>query len=109
MTCNEAGHQVTIYEAAPASADWPPASRLRIGTWTLEKFYHHWFAGDKAMLGLIRELGWSDRVVLRGLHRRLLQEPLLPLDSYVEAFKFTISHFSLLTCSVSAQWASSSS
>ena len=32
--------------------------------WTLEKFYHHWFANDDAVLGLIDELGASDRVLL---------------------------------------------
>ena len=29
----------------------------------MEKFYHHWFASDQHMLGLIDELGWSDKVL----------------------------------------------
>ena len=31
----------------------------------LEKFYHHWFTSDVHMMGLIGELGQSDKVVLR--------------------------------------------
>ncbi|MDX2168296.1 MAG: NAD(P)/FAD-dependent oxidoreductase, partial [Deltaproteobacteria bacterium] len=31
--------------------------------WTLEKFYHHWFQSDADMLGLINELGASDKVI----------------------------------------------
>ncbi len=31
--------------------------------WTLEKFYHHWFANDDAVLGLIRELGAQDKLM----------------------------------------------
>ena len=31
----------------------------------LEKFYHHWFTSDVQMMGLIDELGQSDKVVLR--------------------------------------------
>ena len=30
--------------------------------WSVERFYHHWFASDRHMLGLIEELGWSGRV-----------------------------------------------
>jgi protoporphyrinogen oxidase len=31
--------------------------------WSVEKFYHHWFQTDQHILGLIEELGWSDRVI----------------------------------------------
>jgi protoporphyrinogen oxidase len=29
----------------------------------VEKFYHHWFQSDRHILGLIDELGWSERVI----------------------------------------------
>jgi protoporphyrinogen oxidase len=30
--------------------------------WSVERYYHHWFATDRHVLGLIKELGWRDKV-----------------------------------------------
>ena len=62
---NKAGHEVTVYEAAPEVGGLAAGFKAPDWDWTLEKFYHHWFAGDKDMLGLIDELGWSDKVIFR--------------------------------------------
>ena len=43
--------------------DWPVALKNPEWNWSVEKFYHHWFASDKNMLGLIDELGLSDKVL----------------------------------------------
>lgn len=59
----KAGHQVTIYEGANQVGGLAAGFKLPHWDWWVEKFYHHWFASDKHMLGLIDELGWSDRVV----------------------------------------------
>ena len=58
-----AGHNVSIYEAANEVGGLAAGFKAPHWDWTLEKFYHHWFASDKAILGLIKELGWSDQVV----------------------------------------------
>ena len=58
-----AGHAVTIYEAAPTVGGLAGGFKAPHWDWTLEKFYHHWFASDKSILGLIKELGWTDRVL----------------------------------------------
>jgi protoporphyrinogen oxidase len=58
-----APHQVTIFEAAPSVGGLASGFRAPHWDWTLEKFYHHWFESDAAMLGLINELGWSDQVL----------------------------------------------
>ncbi len=94
---NRAGYSVTIYEAAPAVGGLAAGFKAPHWNWTLEKFYHHWFASDKHMLGLIRELGWSDQVLFpRPYTVVYYQGKFQPLDSYVEALKFTLKHFSLI-------------
>ncbi len=59
----KAGQRVTLYEAAPAVGGLAAGFKAPHWDWTLEKFYHHWFASDKAILGLIKELGWSNQVI----------------------------------------------
>jgi protoporphyrinogen oxidase len=57
-----AGHTVTIFEAAAHAGGL--AAGFKEPGWqsSVEQFYHHWFQSDSEMLGLIRELGWSERV-----------------------------------------------
>ncbi len=59
---SKAGHQVTIYEAADYVGGLASGFKEPGWDWWVEKFYHHWFATDRHMLGLIRELGWEDQV-----------------------------------------------
>ena len=60
-----AGHQVEIFEAAAHPGGLAAGFREPNWEWSLEQFYHHWFLSDSEMLGLIDELGWKDRVVIR--------------------------------------------
>ncbi len=91
---SEAGRQVTIYEAAPQVGGLAAGFKAPHWNWSLEKFYHHWFASDSHMLGLIERLGWRDQVVFpRPYTVVYYQGKFYPLDSYVEAFKFTLSKF----------------
>ena len=57
------GHEVTIFEGGPSVGGLAAGFKSERWDWTLEKFYHHWFASDKSILGLIAELGWSDQVL----------------------------------------------
>jgi len=59
-----AGFEVVIYEAGAEVGGLAAGFKDSGWDWTLEKFYHHWFANDDAVLGLIDELGASDRVLL---------------------------------------------
>ncbi len=59
----KAGHQITIFEAADYVGGLASGFKQPEWNWSVEKFYHHWFATDRHMLGLIRELGWSDQVI----------------------------------------------
>ncbi|MCW5876006.1 MAG: NAD(P)/FAD-dependent oxidoreductase [Anaerolineales bacterium] len=58
-----AGHEVTVYEAAAEVGGLAAGFKQPHWDWSVEKFYHHWFASDKHMLGLIEELGWSDQML----------------------------------------------
>ncbi len=57
------GHQVTIYEANDYVGGLASGFKEPGWDWSVEKFYHHWFQSDRHMLGLIEELGWSDKVL----------------------------------------------
>src|SRR5512141_1177680 len=58
----KAGHDITIYESADYVGGLASGFKEPNWDWSVEKFYHHWFQSDKYMLGLIRELGWDDKV-----------------------------------------------
>jgi protoporphyrinogen oxidase len=58
-----AGHDVTIFEASGTLGGLAGGFKEPHWDWSLEKYYHHWFQSDRHMLGLIKELGWSDQVV----------------------------------------------
>ncbi len=58
-----AGHEVTIFEAGAEVGGLAAGFREPGWAWTLEKFYHHWFQTDRALLQLTEELGVRDKVI----------------------------------------------
>jgi len=58
-----AGHEVVIYEAADYVGGLASGFKEPNWDWSVEKFYHHWFASDKEMLKLMDELGLRDKVI----------------------------------------------
>jgi len=60
-----AGHQVTIFEADSQPGGLATGFKEPHWDWSVEKFYHHWFATDHHILGLMEELGFSQNVVFR--------------------------------------------
>jgi len=91
------GYRVTIFEAAPQVGGLAAGFKAPHWDWTLEKYYHHWFQSDKHILGLIAELGWSDRVRFPRPYTVVYQNGRFqPLDSIPEAIKFTLHNFPLL-------------
>src|SRR5260221_1016355 len=59
----KAGHQVTIFEAADRVGGLAAGFRDEGWEWELEKYYHHWFQSDHAILSLIADMGLSDQVL----------------------------------------------
>ena len=83
------GHQVTIYESADQVGGLASGFKQPNWDWWVEKFYHHWFASDKHMLGLIRELGWSDQVLFPRPYTVVYHEGrFYPFDSISKALMF---------------------
>lgn len=85
----QAGHNVTIFEAAPHVGGLAAGFKQANWDWTVEKFYHHWFESDKHMLGLIAELGWSDQVLFPRPYTVMYHDGrFYPFDSIPAAIMF---------------------
>ncbi len=57
------GVDVHIFEAGAEVGGLAAGFKDEAWEWTLEKFYHHWFASDDAVLALIDELGARDKLL----------------------------------------------
>lgn len=89
-----AGHRVVVYEGAPSVGGLAAGFKAPHWEWTLEKFYHHWFQSDAAMLGLIKELGWSDQVLFPRPFTVLYHDgEFHPSDSIGTALRFFLRHY----------------
>ncbi len=60
------GHKVTLYEAAPLAGGLASGFRDERWAWPLERFYHHIFTTDTAILKLAEDLGCADKFFFRG-------------------------------------------
>ena len=58
-----AGHAVTIFEAADRVGGLAAGFKDDGWDWTLEKFYHHWFASDADILQLADEMGVRRKIL----------------------------------------------
>jgi len=83
------GHDITIFESAEYVGGLASGFKEPHWNWSVEKFYHHWFQSDSEMLGLIRELGFEDKVRFpRPLTVMLYQNKWYPFDSILKALLF---------------------
>ena len=85
----QAGHKVSIYEASDQIGGLASGFKEPHWDWSVEKYYHHWFASDQNILGLIDELGWSDQVLFpRPYTVMYYQGQFYPFDSIPAAIRF---------------------
>jgi protoporphyrinogen oxidase len=83
------GHAVTLYEARSYAGGLASGFQDPRWEWPLERFYHHWFASDQDVIGLIDELGARERLFFpRPTTTVYHQGRLYPLDSPVPALRF---------------------
>jgi len=83
------GRSVTVFEAAATPGGLASGFKRPGWDWSVEKFYHHWFQTDRHMLGLIAELGLSDRVIFPRPYTVLLHNGRwYPFDSIRHALLF---------------------
>jgi protoporphyrinogen oxidase len=86
---SRAGHQVTIFEADSQPGGLAAGFKEPHWDWSVEKYYHHWFASDEHMLGLIGELDLSHKVRFPRPYTVLLHEgKWYPFDSIPQAILF---------------------
>lgn len=85
----KAGHEVTIYESADYVGGLASGFKEPGWDWSVEKFYHHWFASDKDMLGLLEELGLRGKARFPRPYTVIYHEGrFYPLDSIIKAILF---------------------
>lgn len=89
LDLRRAGHNVTIFEAADYAGGLAAGFKEPHWDWSVERFYHHWFTSDSSILGLIAELGLSDKLVIPNPKTVVYHKgKYYPLDSPLAALTF---------------------
>ncbi len=84
-----AGHDVVIYDTNDRPGGLAIGFKEPTWDWSVEAYYHHWFASDEHMLGLIDELGFSDKVRFpRPFTVMLYKDKWYPFDSILQALLY---------------------
>lgn len=77
-----AGYAVTLFEAADGPGGLATGFRDERWEWPLEKFYHHLFTSDSAILGLVEEIGMDGDVFFpRPITSVVYNDRIVPFDS----------------------------
>lgn len=86
---HRAGYAVTVYEAGPRPGGLAGGFREPHWEWSLEYFYHHWFASDRHILNWLQEMGLHQDVrFFRPLTVVYHAGRFYPFDSPVNVLRF---------------------
>ncbi len=84
-----AGHTVTIFEADDQVGGLASGFKQPHWDWSVEKYYHHWFASDEHILGLMEELDVRDKVLFPRPYTVMNHRgEWYPFDSILQALLF---------------------
>lgn len=84
-----AGRLVTVFEAENYVGGLAAGFKQPHWDWSVERYYHHWFASDRHILGLIDQLGWKDQVIFpRPITVVYHAGSFYPLDSPIAVLRF---------------------
>ena len=85
----QAGHEVTLFEASDHTGGLAAGFRDESWDWHLEHFYHHLFQSDKAIIGLVEELGIEDKLFFPTPITSIWYDgEIYPFSNPVDWFKF---------------------
>ena len=86
---SKAGHDVTVFEAAGHAGGLASGFKEPHWDWSVEEYYHHWFASDRHMLGLIQELSLAHKVLFPRPYTVVYhKDKWYPFDSILKALLF---------------------
>ena len=84
-----AGHDIKIMDLSHQPGGLASGFKEPHWEWSVENYYHHWFASDHHMLGLIEALGLSHKVIFPRPYTVLShQDKWYPFDSIPQALLF---------------------
>ncbi len=85
----QAGHNVTLFEADAHTGGLAAGFRDDKWEWSVEKFYHHLFETDKAIIDLVDELGIADSLFFPTPRTSLWYEnAVYPFSNPLDWFRF---------------------
>lgn len=83
------GHTVTLFEGAPVAGGLASGFKAPEWEWPLERFYHHIFTSDDAIIGLTKEIGAGDLLFFpRPITAMWYQGQAYPFDSPLRLLAF---------------------
>ncbi len=86
---SQKGHRVTIFEKEKFLGGLAYGFKKPTWKWHLEAAYHHLFTNDMAILGLIKELGLQEKLIItRPITATLFKDKQYQLDSPLSLFQF---------------------
>ena len=88
------GHEVTVFEAADHTGGLAAGFKDESWEWPLEKFYHHLFTSDDAIIRLVEELGIRDKLFFpRPITSVMYEGEIVPFDSPLAWIRFPVFTF----------------
>lgn len=83
------GHKVTIFERDSVLGGLAHGFREPNWDWSLEKAYHHLFTNDNAIISLMKELGLSEKLIIkRPITANYVHGKIFPFDSPLDLLRY---------------------